>query len=174
MNADSYQGRRVVTGTDADGRSCVLLDELSGTRAATPAFTVVDLWQTDSVPASVADDDTLTGTVTLDPPKAGVLVRMLTLPPDPQSPSDGVFKTAMAEVGGSETTVEGSGIAGLHATDTLDVITVLSGEIHLVLETGEVLLRAGDTIVQRGTKHAWSNRTSESVTLVGTMLPATR
>ena len=34
------------------------------------------------------------------------------------------------------------------------------GEITLVLDTEEVQLRAGDTVVQRGTNHAWSNRST--------------
>ena len=46
-------------------------------------------------------------------------------------------------------------------TRTLDFCLVLEGEITLVLDTGEVHLKAGDTVVQRGTNHAWSNRTEQ-------------
>ena len=38
---------------------------------------------------------------------------------------------------------------------------VLSGELWLQLEEEEVLLKAGDVVVQRGTKHSWQNRGSE-------------
>ena len=48
---------------------------------------------------------------------------------------------------------------GMHKTDTVDYAIVLSGEIYAVMDEGEVLLRAGDCLVQRGTSHAWSNRT---------------
>ena len=41
--------------------------------------------------------------------------------------------------------------AGMHQTDTIDVVTVISGEIWAMVETGETLVRAGDTVVQRGT-----------------------
>jgi hypothetical protein len=41
-------------------------------------------------------------------------------------------------------------IPGVHVTDTPDIVTVLSGEIHAVMETGETLLRAGDTYIMRG------------------------
>ena len=43
---------------------------------------------------------------------------------------------------------------------TLDFCFVTEGEIVLVLDTQEVELKAGDTVVQRGTRHAWSNRSN--------------
>ena len=46
----------------------------------------------------------------------------------------------------------------MRKTRTLDFYLVLEGEITLVLDTEEVHLKAGDTVVQRGTNHAWSNR----------------
>ena len=45
----------------------------------------------------------------------------------------------------------------MQKTQTLDLCLVLEGEATLVLDTAEVRLRAGDTVVQRATKHAWSN-----------------
>ena len=47
----------------------------------------------------------------------------------------------------------------MHKTNTVDYAIVLSGDIHAVLDEGEVLLHAGDCLIQRGTNHAWSNRT---------------
>jgi quercetin dioxygenase-like cupin family protein len=48
---------------------------------------------------------------------------------------------------------------GMHTTDTVDFEVVLSGEVVLELDDGaEVTLRAGDTVVQNGTRHAWRNR----------------
>jgi uncharacterized cupin superfamily protein len=49
----------------------------------------------------------------------------------------------------------------MQQTRTLDFCLVLEGEVTLVLETSEVELRAGDTVVQRGTSHAWSNRSAK-------------
>jgi uncharacterized cupin superfamily protein len=48
----------------------------------------------------------------------------------------------------------------MQKTQTLDFCLVLEGEITLVLDTAEVHLKAGDTVVQRGTNHAWSNRSN--------------
>ena len=50
---------------------------------------------------------------------------------------------------------------GFHKTDTIDYAIVLSGEIYALMDEGEVLLKAGDVLIQRGTNHAWSNRTEE-------------
>ena len=46
----------------------------------------------------------------------------------------------------------------MHRTDTVDYGIVLAGEVHLLLEQEETLLRTGDVVVQRGTTHAWHNR----------------
>jgi quercetin dioxygenase-like cupin family protein len=54
------------------------------------------------------------------------------------------------------------------------MVTVVSGELYAVLETAETLLRPGDTFIQRGTKHAWSNRGTEPVTVVAVMMAAKR
>lgn len=48
----------------------------------------------------------------------------------------------------------------MHRTDTVDYGIVLAGEVHLVLEQEETLLRTGDVVVQRGTSHAWHNRSA--------------
>jgi mannose-6-phosphate isomerase-like protein (cupin superfamily) len=50
---------------------------------------------------------------------------------------------------------------GMHATNTVDYLVVLSGELTLILEEGEVTLKTGDTLVDRGVSHAWENRGSE-------------
>ncbi len=49
----------------------------------------------------------------------------------------------------------------MQRTRTLDICIVLEGEIVLVLDTQEVTLKAGEFVVQRGTNHAWSNRSGK-------------
>ena len=49
----------------------------------------------------------------------------------------------------------------MHRTRTLDYVVVISGEIVLVLDDSEVTLRQGEVVVQRGTDHAWENRSSQ-------------
>jgi quercetin dioxygenase-like cupin family protein len=54
----------------------------------------------------------------------------------------------------------------------VDYAIVLSGEIYALMDEGEVLLRAGDVLVQRGTHHAWSNRTDEPARLAFVLIDA--
>src|SRR5882672_4058481 len=61
---------------------------------------------------------------------------------------------------------------GMHKTCTVDYCIVLSGEIWAVLDEGEVLLRAGDCLVQRGTNHAWSNRTDKPCVIAFVLIAA--
>jgi len=48
--------------------------------------------------------------------------------------------------------------AHMHRTRSIDYAIVLSGEIWAVMDVGETKLVAGDMLVQRGTNHAWANR----------------
>ena len=60
----------------------------------------------------------------------------------------------------------------MHATDTLDYIVVIGGEIVLVLETGETVLRAGDFLVDRGVLHAMRNDGESDALIAVVTLPA--
>lgn len=60
----------------------------------------------------------------------------------------------------------------MHETKTLDYIVILSGEIYLILEEGETLLKPGDIVIQRGTNHAWSNRSDENCIQLAILLEA--
>ncbi|MDB5638936.1 MAG: cupin 2, conserved barrel domain protein, partial [Bradyrhizobium sp.] len=60
----------------------------------------------------------------------------------------------------------------MQKTRTLDFCLVLEGRITLVLDTQEVHLEAGDTVVQRGANHAWSNRSSEPCVIAFTLIDA--
>ena len=61
---------------------------------------------------------------------------------------------------------------GFHKTSSVDYAIVLSGEIYALMDEGEVLLKAGDVLVQRGTNHAWSNRTDAPAYLAFVLIDA--
>jgi uncharacterized cupin superfamily protein len=77
------------------------------------------------------------------------------------------MRAAMAE---AAATMEGIQADGFHTTQTVDYVMVLEGEIALELDTGEVTLRPGDCVVQRGTRHAWRNRSGKPVKMMAVML----
>ncbi|MET9262574.1 cupin domain-containing protein [Amycolatopsis sp. NPDC004079] len=114
---------------------------------------------------------TLEADVELDPPARGLVVRLATFPPDNEI-DPAVYAESIGNLHGEEANSSSAEeIAGLHETPTIDVATILDGEIHAVCETGEVLLRAGDTVINRGIKHAWSNKTDKPVAMVAVMYP---
>jgi hypothetical protein len=49
----------------------------------------------------------------------------------------------------------------MHRTKTLDYVVMIEGELVLILEDSEVVLHPGDAVVQRGTNHAWENRSDK-------------
>jgi mannose-6-phosphate isomerase-like protein (cupin superfamily) len=167
------KARRVVVGVNEHGKSTVMKDEFTATRIALPAFTLNDVWRLDHVPARL-DDDTLTGKVELAPPAAGIVVRLVTFPPD-SDVDPAAYGESIDTLFGPDFNAGHEQAMGVHFSDTVDVNTILSGELYCVLESGEeILLRPGDTIINRGTKHAWSNRGDKPVTLVATVVPAKR
>ena len=154
--------RRVVTGHDARGRSVILSDGPSPHVLTIPGrtdFALTNLWVTDAAPASnEGSADAAKRPVVLEPPRNGTIFRVVEFPPD-QAPGgfdrDAAFRSMGA---GHAMDPDASRHPGMHKTDTVDYAIVLSGEIWALMDDGETLLKAGDTLVQRGTNHAWSNR----------------
>ena len=61
---------------------------------------------------------------------------------------------------------------GFHKTDTIDYVIVLEGEIYALMDEGEVLMKQGDVLIQRGTNHAWSNRTDKPCYIMFVLIDA--
>ncbi|MEW1809027.1 cupin domain-containing protein [Pseudarthrobacter sp. NPDC080039] len=166
------QARRVVSGVGADGRSCVVSDEYTRTRLATPGNTKCDIWRFASLPTTFDATSGLSENVITDPPEGGFVYRVVTFPPDSEWDRSQGYSDANGQLAGTVPAEEAGGIPGMHFTRTVDILTVLSGELWAVLESEEVCLRPGDTFVQRGTVHAWSNRGNEPATIVALMVSA--
>jgi hypothetical protein len=156
--------RRIVTGVNAAGRSCIVSDTRFPTGNVAPGDAVrVGLWTTDSAPASNEDthDPAPDGVIMRTPPdhRGGTVIRITDIPPEKQHAYDPEDLRRRR----CKTTPDRSAKhPGFHATDTVDYAICLEGEIWAVLDDDETLMRPGDVLIQRGTYHAWSNR-SESV-----------
>jgi len=161
--------RRIVTIDDKSGKSVAIADGPSPdvrTDPARPGFSSTRIWVTDATPvqiASVRDAQALPHTI--EPPPLGSVCRIVTFPPDDTyrvgAEEVAAFFRAMGSPGAS-TYAPGAPHPYMQKTRTLDFCLILDGEITLVLDTAEVHLAAGDTVVQRGTNHAWSNRSNRS------------
>lgn len=161
--------RRVICGLNAEGRSTIVSDTDATSAERAGGTILTDLWRVESLPAHFSDD-AFTGEIGAAPSLGGAVVRTCTFPPDSEIDMD-AFEQAMREVYGEQ---EDGAVRGMHQTDTVDVVVVLTGELHAILETGETLLRPGDSLVQRGTRHAWSNRSEKPATVLSVMMGANR
>jgi len=174
MTTISTEGRRVITGENAAGRSEFVADALTESRLYLPGYvTLLDLWRMEGFPAELAADDSPVGPPLLNPPPGGLVARLVGIPPATDPTAAGEDAAAVFErMGGAEAHLSDSSQqhAGMHRTPTVDLIYVVSGEVYAVLEEGEKLLRAGDLLVQRGTTHAWTNRTDQTAYLFAVLI----
>lgn len=162
-----------MVGLDKAGRSSFVSDASTETRVATQAYTINQIWQATVVPTPVMAENTLGEQAVIPPPPAGYTYVITTFPPDSSWDYEAGYAKALAEAGAADAV--GSGDApGMHTTDTIDIVTIVSGEIWAVVETGETLMRQGDTLVQRGTKHAWRNRSDADCTIAALHVSAVR
>jgi mannose-6-phosphate isomerase-like protein (cupin superfamily) len=150
--------RRVVTGHDPAGTSIVLSDqELPAVRRRPAAgVTFYEVWATAASPAPITAGapDPTRREVFVSPPAGGTVVRVCEFLPG--------FVRAGGERLLTTETARGSMQSPMHRTESVDYGIVLTGEITLVLDDdSEVVLRAGDIAVQRGTDHSWANRGTE-------------
>ena len=165
--------RRIVTGHDADGNAIFLEDgpvprvqRIGGARG--PLF--FEVWNTQESPARIdrAGGEPGEGGISLAPPKGGTRIRVLDIPPEDASFAEITPEEAQAhfaEVGATEASSHsgaGSRHAFMHRTETVDYGIVLEGELTLILDIGETVMRAGDIVIQRGTNHGWANRSGKN------------
>ena len=137
--------RRVVTGHDENGKSIVLSDgeppQNHGMTGENIGADFIEIWSTTEAVPSLASSPASEPNhrdFTIMPP-AGHLIRIIDIYP--------------AHLGGEKTV--------MHRTATLDYAMVIQGEIVLHLTDSEVVLGPGEVVVQRGTDHAWENRSDD-------------
>ena len=169
--------RRVVTGKQ-NGKSVVVSDtDVEGIAASLLPGTVFhQMWGSDRLPMAPTDgaEPARDGYF---PPPGGYRFAFFTLGPDSATPAaDLDLEAALAEfqrkLPGLADVMEPDH-PGMHTTATVDLDLVISGEIWLELDDGtEVHLRAGDCVIQNGTRHAWHNRTSEPTVMFAALLGA--
>lgn len=160
--------RRIVTGHDAAGRATVISDAPCPHVRVSPqrgGVAYTNLWQTDRMPVPIhGSADPVTDAMNLEPPPNGTNLRLVEF--EPEGPhlagaTAEAARTAFAAMGGAAHALTQRAEARhpwMHRTKSVDYGIVLSGEIYLVLDDRDVLMRAGDVCVQRGTNYAWSNR----------------
>lgn len=127
----------------------------------------VNIWCTASTPADTDAGDESFRLQGVAPPANGTVLRIIDIPPESTDP-EVTRKQIQATFGNvfSDAHRDDAGVKkhpGMHRTSTVDYALVLQGEVVAVMDNDETTLRAGDVLVQRGTNHAWANRSGEIV-----------
>ena len=168
--------RRIVTGHDDQGRSVISFCGLAENILESPAWPssrLTELWVTEEMPVdNRGEADRGARPIQHDPVPRGSIFRVVEIPPEASSKID--TSAAFAELGSTKlpTAEDSAKHPSMHATDTVDYLVVISGEMYMIMEEGEILLQPGDCIVQRGTKHAWSNRGTEPCVMAAILIDA--
>jgi hypothetical protein len=163
--------RRIVTGHDADGKAIILSDAAPGQTymiGGPNGAKFHEVWNTRQSPALI---DSISGepeetSLALGPPKGGTRIRIIDFPPEGEDIRNLTKDEAgrhFKAMGGEEASKAGQGAPHplMHRTATIDYGIVLEGEMTLVVDKGEVTIKAGDIIIQCGTNHAWANRSGK-------------
>ncbi|MFC0427485.1 cupin domain-containing protein [Chryseobacterium scophthalmum] len=149
--------RRIVTGIE-NGRSTIIEDQpIENVVEHLPGLIISDIWNTQKMPVSLDFETQIPNTGFPQTPKNGTYFRYVSIPPDKDLGLE--FKV-------------GEPHPMMHQTQTLDYIIILSGELYLIMEERETLLKAGDIVIQRGTNHAWSNRSDEACIQLAVLIDA--
>ena len=168
--------RRIVTGHDAKGHSIVISDGQPTSIKQSPqrpGVVINNLWMTDTMPAQTSGpEDATVKPMGLEPAASGTNFRIVEFPPETDyinKVSAADAQKAFGDMGAAHALAGGGGAKPrhpfMHKTKTLDYAIVLSGEVYLVLDDSEVLMKAGEVCIQRSTVHAWSNRSTKPCTI---------
>jgi mannose-6-phosphate isomerase-like protein (cupin superfamily) len=172
--------RRVITGHDSRSRSRVVDDGHVEpiTSELMPGCAAYRLWGRDERP-TFPDDGSPHHADAYYPPRDGSRFMVNTVAPGELVPPPDLDTTAALNelerlMPGAMAAMEPDA-PGMHTTDSIDYVVIVSGEVTLELDDGEqTVLRAGDVVIQNGTRHAWRNHGTEPCTIVGVAIGADR
>jgi Cupin domain len=160
--------RRIVTGHDSSDRAVITLDappervvQIGGPGG--PTF--YEVWNTRETPAVIErrSGEPAEDNLVLGPPERGTRIRVIDFPPEDDRIRSLTQAEAAEKFGEMGDTNAASSAADaphplMHRTQTIDYGIVIGGELTMILDEDETIVRAGDIVIQRGTNHAWANR----------------
>jgi hypothetical protein len=160
--------RRIVTAINKQGKSYFAADGLPNPAAvrenpARPGRRVSNLWVTAGSPAPLNSEDLSPTVKGIMPPKSGTVIKTIDYPPYSKTQNEGgpAFISLGEHGEPGVRRIAGARHPGMHETDTIDYAICLFGEVYALVDEGEVLMKAGDVLIHRGTSHAWDNRSDK-------------
>lgn len=169
--------RRIVTGHDSEGRSIFVSDDVSPvmlTVEGRPGFRNHNIWRTVGANSSVSAEDSIEEQAGVLPPVGGTVIRVIDYPPMPTDPAERRRQAAssLTTLFADANHLASDAKPGMHRTLTVDYAIVLVGRLTAVMDQDETEMLPGDILIQRGTNHAWENRTSEMVRVLFVLIDA--
>ena len=143
--------RRVVTGHDSKNVAKVLIDApATNAKHTQPGQVSTMMWCTDSAPCKMPVgeqiEDMGARIIGTPPPPHGTRFAVIDFPPGNHP--------------------------GMHRTETIDYVIVIEGEIEMDMDDSTVKLKQGDIMIQRGTNHAWANRSGKRARVAFVLIDA--
>jgi mannose-6-phosphate isomerase-like protein (cupin superfamily) len=169
--------RRVVTGIDAEEKSCVAIDGSGAGIIEEGGAGLAEIWVTDATPAdNAARGDAAQWKMRLEPPTGGSVFRLFMLAAENKTLSARELEersaAMFAAIGGAHCRTDTTRHPSMHTTRTVDYVILLSGRVTLILDKGEVDLKPFDVVVQRGTNHSWVNHGPEPALMAAVLIDA--
>src|SRR5882757_1259625 len=167
--------KRVVIGRNEERKSAVLYRDSTNELQVPGIVWRSTLWATDELPVDNSmKGDRAVGVIRREPVGDGLIFRALEIPPDVDDREKHIEAVQQLHEAVSQKHVPSQEDIerhpSMHRTDTLDMFTITRGEIYLVTDTDEVLLKSGDSAIVQGVNHAWSNRSSEPCMIMCVMV----
>lgn len=167
--------RRIVTGHNKVGRSIITMDAPPARSIGEDVGGLFELWNTDGSDIISTDSfDRADEEIILSPPDGGTKFRYFQINPTPEGVPWDVLQDLAAQafdrIGAAHHRIDTSKHPAMHKTDTIDYIILLKGDVSLLLDEEEVRLEPFDTVVQRGTNHAWVNHGDEPALLIAVLI----
>ena len=171
--------RRIIDAHNENGKSYIQEDgdapNITNT-GGVEGFSWTELWAVDNAPASnEGNEDSADREIRLQPPSKGNVFRIVDIPPDTLRFGENLDQAPdNTAVSGDEAYAAGSGSRhpGFHKTKTVDYAIILEGEVVAMMDVGETPMGPGDVLIQRGTNHAWSNRSDKACRIAFVLIDA--
>jgi hypothetical protein len=129
-----------------------------------PGYRVTNLWRTAGSPAAIDAADEIVVHQGVAPPPNGTVIRIIDIPPEAADPAErkrqaaATFGKLFAD---ADHRLDDKRHPGMHTTESIDYAILLDGEITAILDNDETVMQRGDVLIQRGTNHAWANRSGQ-------------
>jgi mannose-6-phosphate isomerase-like protein (cupin superfamily) len=170
--------KRVVIGVNDEKQSAVMYRDSPNHQGVPEIYWQSTLWATTELPVNNQIRGDRGADVTIrESEENGLIFRAVEIPPNIQDTKklteilQEVNKVVQQKYPPTEQDLARD--PGMHRTDTCDMFVVASGEIYLVTDTDETLLKPGDTAIVQGVNHAWSNRSDKPCLIIGVNVHAT-